>query len=77
MGIKYLSLSSFIHASTIKDEKSAAKLRYIKIVSGCVVVQSIAFRVISIYWLGNVPLISERKGTDPYWKYLHCTHFAS
>ena len=77
MGIKYLSLSSFIRVSTRKDEKSAAKLRYIKIVSGCVVVQSIAFRVISIYWLGNVPLISERKGTDPYWKYLHCTHFAS
>jgi len=25
----------------------------------------------------SVPLISERKGTDPHWKYLRCTHFAS
>jgi len=23
-----------------------------------------------------VPLISERKGTDPHWKHLRCTHFA-
>jgi len=22
-------------------------------------------------------LISERKGTDPHWKHLRCTHFAS
>jgi len=22
-------------------------------------------------------LISERKATDPHWKHLHCTHFAS
>ena len=77
MGINDLNLSSFIQVLIIKDEKSAAKFHYIKTVSGKVVAQSIAFRVISIYWLGNVPLISERKGTDPYWKYLHCTHFAS
>ena len=25
----------------------------------------------------SVPLISERKGTDPHWKHLRCTHFAS
>ena len=25
----------------------------------------------------SVPLISERKGTDPHWKHVHCTHFAS
>jgi len=24
-----------------------------------------------------VPLLSERKGTDPHWKHLRCTHFAS
>jgi len=25
----------------------------------------------------SVPLISERKGTDPHWKHMRCTHFAS
>jgi len=25
----------------------------------------------------SFPLISERKGTDPHWKHLRCTHFAS
>jgi len=52
MGIKYLNLSSFIQVSTIKDDKYAAKFHYIKIVSSKVVVQSIAFRVVSIYWQG-------------------------
>ena len=77
--MKYLNLSSFIQISTIKDEKSAAKFHYIKTVSGNVVPQSIAFRVVSIYWQGSssVPLISEREGTDPHWKHLRCTHFAS
>jgi len=28
-------------------------------------------------WGSSVPLISERKGTDPHWKHLPCTHFAS
>ena len=55
MGIKYLNLSSFIQVSTIKDEKSAAKFHYMKIVSGKVVAQSIAFRVVSIYWQGVAP----------------------
>ena len=41
--------------STIKDEKSAAKFHYIKTVSSKVVAQSIAFRVVSIYWQGVVP----------------------
>jgi len=41
--------------STIKDEKSAAKFHYIKTVSGKVVSQSIAFRVVSIYWQGVAP----------------------
>jgi len=53
MGIKYLNLSSFIQVSTIKDEKSAAKFYYIKTVSGTVVAQSVAFRVVSIYWQGD------------------------
>jgi len=52
MGIKYLNLSSFIQLSTIKDEKPAAKFHYIKTVSGKVVAQSIAFRVVSKYWQG-------------------------
>jgi len=55
MGIKYLNLSSFIQVSTIKNEKYAAKFRYIKTVSGTVVAQSIAFRVVSVYWQGDDP----------------------
>ena len=39
--------------TTIQDEKSAAKFHYIKAVSGKVVAQSIAFRVVSIYWQGD------------------------
>jgi len=38
--------------STIQDEKSAVKFHYIKTVSGKVVAQSVAFRVVSIYWQG-------------------------
>jgi len=37
----------------MKDEKSAAKFYYIKTVSGKVVVHSIAFRAVSIYWQGD------------------------
>jgi len=55
MGIKYLNLSSFIHVSTVKDEKSAAKFHYIKTVSRIVVAHSIAFRVVSIYCQGDDP----------------------
>ena len=55
IGIKYRHLSSFTQVSTIKDEKSAAKFHYIKIASGRVVAQSIAFRVISIYRQGDDP----------------------
>ena len=54
MGIKYVNLSSFIQVST-KDEKSAAKFHYIKTVTAKVVAQSIAFRVVSIYWQGDDP----------------------
>jgi len=45
----------FHTVSTIKDEKSAAKFHYIKTDSGKVVAQSIAFRVVSIYWQGVAP----------------------
>jgi len=55
MGIKYLILSSFLQFSTIRDEKSAAKFYYIKTVSDRVVAQSIAFRVVSMYWQGVAP----------------------
>jgi len=41
--------------STIQDEKSAAKFHDIKTVSGRAVAQSIAFRVVSIYWQGLAP----------------------
>ena len=58
MGIKYLNLSGFVifwTISTIQDEKSAAKFHYIKSISDKVVAQSIAFRVVSIYWQGEEP----------------------
>ena len=55
MGINYLNLSSFIRVSIMKDKKSAAKFHYIKTVSGKVVAQSIAIRVISIYWQQDDP----------------------
>jgi len=58
MGIKYVNLSSFFWTiSTIKDEKSAAKFHCIglKTASGKVVAQSIAFRVVSIYWQEDDP----------------------
>jgi len=38
--------------STIQDEMSAAKFHYIKTVSSRVIAQSIAFRMVSIYWQG-------------------------
>jgi len=41
--------------STIEDEKSAAKFHYIKTVSGKVLAQSFAFRVVWIYWQGDDP----------------------
>ena len=45
----------------MKDEKFAAKFHYLKTaVSGKVVAQSIAFRVVLIYWQGDVrPLLPE------------------
>jgi len=49
MGIKMPSAVVFWTTSTMKDENSAAKFHYIKIVSGKVVEHSIAFRVVSIY----------------------------
>jgi len=77
MGIKYLNSTTYIQVSTIKGEKSAAKFHYIKTVSGKVVAQAIAFRVVDIGRGSSVPFISERKGTDRHWKHLRCTHFAS
>ena len=52
MGIKIPRFVVFWTTSTIKDEKSAAEFHYVKTVSGKVVAQSIAFRVVSIYWQG-------------------------
>ena len=45
----------FWMTSTIKDEKSAAKFHLYKNCRGKVVAQSIAFRVVSIYWQGDDP----------------------
>ena len=55
MGNKMPRFVVFWTASTIKDEMSAAKFQYIQTVSGKVVAQSIAFRVVSIYWQGVAP----------------------
>ena len=55
MGIKMHRVVVFWTTSTMKEEKSAAKFHYIKTVSGKVVVYSIAFRVVSIYWQGDDP----------------------
>ena len=56
MGIKMPRSDVFWTTSTIKDENSAAKFNYIKTISGKVVVQSIAFRVVSIYWQEDDPV---------------------
>ena len=55
MGIKYVNFVVFWTISTIKDKKSAAKFHYIKTVNSKVVTQSIAFRVVSIYWQEVAP----------------------
>ena len=71
MGIKYLNGDKvpkfvvFWTISTIKDEKSAAKFHYIKTVSGKVVAQSIAFRVVSVYWLGVAPFLWHLNAKGP------------
>jgi len=78
MGIKYLNLSSFIQVLTIKDEMSAAKFHYIKTVSSKVVAQSIAFRVVSIYWQGDHPFPWNlcSNWPTPSWRQQVLTHFA-
>ena len=56
MGIKYLNLSSFGQFRQYRTKSLLQMFHYIKTVSGKVVAQSIAFRVVSIYWQGVVPL---------------------
>ena len=56
MGIKIPSVVVLWTTSTMKDEKSAAKFHYIKTVSGKVVEQSVAFRVVSTCWQGDDPV---------------------
>ena len=45
-------LSNKPSIKVLKDEKSPAKFHYINTLSGKVIAQSIAFRVVSIYWQG-------------------------
>ena len=52
MGIKYVNLS-YLRQFRQYTTKSVAKFHYIKTVSGKVVSQSIAFRVVSICWHGD------------------------
>ena len=65
MGENYQKFVVFWTISTIKDETSAAKFHYIKTVSRKVVAQSIAFRVVSIYWQGTTPFPEILAETDP------------
>jgi len=76
MGIKYLKFVVCWTISTIKDEKSAEKFHYIKTVS-CSAINCLSSGINILAGGRSVPLISERKGTDPHWKHLRCTHFAS
>ena len=71
MGIKYLNLSSSDNFDK-KDEKSAAKFHSIKTVHFKVVAQSIAFRVVSIYWQGVAPFpwYLNAKRPTPHWKHV-------
>jgi len=56
MGTNYLpKFVVFWTILTVKDEKSAGNFDYIKTGSGNVVAQSIAFRVVWIYWQGVAP----------------------
>ena len=71
MGIKMPRFVVFWTTSTLKDEKSAAKFHYIKTLSGKVVAQSIAFRVVQIYWHGVAPFswyLHTKGPTPPHWK---------
>jgi len=78
MGSKYLNLLSFIQVLTIKDGNSAPKFHYIKTVSSKVIAQSIAFRVVSIYWQGDdrFPLKSWLNLTHTSWSQRVLTPFA-
>jgi len=51
-GYKVPKFVVFWTISTIKYETSAEKFRYIKTLSGKLLAQSIAFRMVSIYWQG-------------------------
>jgi len=65
--------------STIKDEKSAAKVHYIKNCQrqSCCAINCLSSGINILTGVSSVPLISERKGTNPHWKHLRCTHFTS
>jgi len=43
----------------------------------CSAINCLSSRINILAGGSSVPLISERKGTDPHWKYLRCTYFAS
>jgi len=64
--------------NNLKDERSAEKFHYIKTVSGKVVAQSIAFRVVSIYWQGATtsPWNLGSKWPTPSWRQRVLTRFA-
>ena len=77
-GYKLPKFVVFWTTSTIHDETSAAKFHYIKTVSGKVVAQSIAFRVVSMRWQGDDPFPWNlgSKWPTPYWRQQVMTHFA-
>jgi len=67
--------------STLKDEKSAAKVSLYKNCQRqiCSAINCLSSGINRPILAGSssIPLISERKGTDPHWKHLRCTYFAS
>jgi len=63
-----------------KGRNSSAKFHYIKTCQrqSCSAQSNCLSSGINILTGGSsVPLISERKATDPHWKHLRCKHFAS
>jgi len=79
MGDKVPKFVVFWTISTIKDEMSAVKFDYIKNSQrqSCGAINYLSSGINILAGGSFVPLISERKGTDPHWKHLRCTHFAS
>jgi len=78
MGIKYLNLSSFGRLRQYKAKclLHSSLYKYCQRQS-CSAINCLSSGIKILAVGSSVSLISERKGTDPHWKHLRCTHFAS